>query len=343
MVQLIMISDDLTGALDSAVFFADRGFKVVAVLNIEDLQLAIDIGAEVVAIVTGTREECPLTAQKKIDIICSFFKDFEGIIFKKIDSRLKGNIDAELSSLKKWFDRPLLVVPAIPRLGRFVRNGYLVGVGVSQPILIKQRIGLAKDIPDIGSEDEMDEILPTSLTEKIFVGSAGLAEAIARRLAKSVDFISNFKLNTPALFAIGSRDPITTAQLSYIANNSVMAAPNGMVPKSPKSDIVLIGITAGLQMDEADVVGRRFADGVADLVLENNITTLFGCGGETIQAVLKQLEIGVVEVIGEILPGVPVAKAINREKPLTIVTKSGGFGEPDLLEALINKFETKNL
>lgn len=338
MLQLIIISDDLTGALDSSVFFADKGFKVVTVLNLEDLQLAVNIGAEVIAVVTSTREESPLIAEEKVDVICSFFKGFEGIIFKKIDSRLKGNIDAELSSLKKWFERPLLVAPAIPRLGRFVRNGYLVGVGVSQPILINQRIGLAADIPDIRSEDEMDEILPTSLTKKIFVGSAGLAESIARRMSKSSDFISNLKLTMPVLFAIGSRDPITIAQMSHMAHNSVVPAPNGAVPKLPKSDIILLGITAGLQTDAADVVGRRFADGVANLVLENNITTLFGCGGETIQAILKQLEIGIVEVIGEILPGVPVAKAINYEKPLTIVTKSGGFGEPDLLETLINKF-----
>lgn len=338
MLQLIIISDDLTGALDSSVFFADKGFKVVTVLNLKDLQLAVNIGVEVIAVVTSTREESPLIAEKKVDVICSFFKDFEGIIFKKIDSRLKGNIDAELSSLKKWFERPLLVAPAIPRLGRFVRNGYLVGVGVSQPILINQRIGLAADIPDIRSEDEMDEILPTSLTKKIFVGSAGLAESIARRMSKSSDFISNLKLTMPVLFAIGSRDPITIAQLSHMAHNSVVPAPNGAVPILPKSDIILLGITAGLQTDVADVVGQRFADGVAKLVLENNITTLFGCGGETIQAILKQLEIGIVEVIGEILPGVPVAKAINYEKPLTIVTKSGGFGEPDLLETLINKF-----
>lgn len=340
MTQLIMISDDLTGALDSSVFFADKGFKVVTALGYANIQQAMNTGADVIAIVSGTREASEFSAISITNKICSFISGFKGIIFKKIDSRLKGHIDTELSILLNWFDRQILVVPAIPRLGRFVENGFLTGIGVPNPIKLNKKIGSMGTFPDVSSDQDIDELLPNDLSETLFVGSAGMAEAIARRLSTISNIKRNLNLNTPALFAIGSRDPITIAQINYLTNNPVLSAPNGIVPNIAKSEITMLRMTSGEQSVPGKVASKHFAVGVSSLVLSNNITTLFGCGGETAYAVLKQLKIKVIQVIGEVLPGVPVAHSINCSNELTIITKSGGFGEPDLLENLIIKLKS---
>lgn len=46
---------------------------------------------------------------------------------------------------------------------------------------------------------------------------------------------------------------------------------------------------------------------------------------------MEQLGISVLELLGEALPGLPIARAGG----LTVVTKSGGFGDPDTLSTLL--------
>jgi uncharacterized protein YgbK (DUF1537 family) len=50
--------------------------------------------------------------------------------------------------------------------------------------------------------------------------------------------------------------------------------------------------------------------------------------------ILESLGIGVLELIGEALPGLPLAMANG----LTFVTKSGGFGDEDTLNRLLATF-----
>jgi uncharacterized protein YgbK (DUF1537 family) len=51
-------------------------------------------------------------------------------------------------------------------------------------------------------------------------------------------------------------------------------------------------------------------------------------GGETAQSVLGELGVTCLEVLGEVLPGIPVTRAALGDRSLTILTKSGGFGTP---------------
>jgi uncharacterized protein YgbK (DUF1537 family) len=65
-------------------------------------------------------------------------------------------------------------------------------------------------------------------------------------------------------------------------------------------------------------------------------------GGETAAAVLAATGLGVLQVVGEVLPGIPLCKACGRDDLPLIVTKSGGFGAPDALSLLADSpFPTK--
>ena len=65
------------------------------------------------------------------------------------------------------------------------------------------------------------------------------------------------------------------------------------------------------------------------------VGTLLGCGGETADAILGALGVGVLEVEGEILPGVPVSRMVLDGRTVRLVTKSGGFGDADALVAVV--------
>ena len=93
-VKLVIVADDLTGALDSSVAFADRGLKVLCALSVSELPAAMSEGADVVAVSTGSREISQEDAVSRVKQVLSMIRSHEGAhslrIFKKVDSRLKG-------------------------------------------------------------------------------------------------------------------------------------------------------------------------------------------------------------------------------------------------------------
>ncbi|MCB1491624.1 MAG: four-carbon acid sugar kinase family protein, partial [Rhodobiaceae bacterium] len=133
----------------------------------------------------------------------------------------------------------------------------------------------------------------------------------------------------PVCIAVGSTDPITLAQVAMLRRTrpetAFVAAPNGAVSAKPDATlrpVTLLQATPGPQAQPADVA-TRFAQGSADWL--RRAATLVLTGGATAEAILDRLEIEVLTVQGEALPGMPYCRAGAQG----IVTKSGGFGGPD--------------
>lgn len=57
-------------------------------------------------------------------------------------------------------------------------------------------------------------------------------------------------------------------------------------------------------------------------------------GGDMVSAVLKQLDCHQVEALGEITDGVPLCRITYRGRSITLVTKSGGFGDADVIPVI---------
>jgi D-threonate/D-erythronate kinase len=60
-------------------------------------------------------------------------------------------------------------------------------------------------------------------------------------------------------------------------------------------------------------------------------------GGETVAAVLREMQIGLLEVRGEALPGLPLCRALKRPDAPLIVAKSGGFGGEECFLRLLGE------
>lgn len=335
MIRVVIIADDLTGALDSACAFAARGLRTCVTLGAAEFRAAMARdGNRVVAYVSGSRERPEAEAvQKIIDIIPSINR-FDGIVFKKIDSRLKGHVAAELAPLREVFRRPVLAAPAVPALGRIVRGGCVTGAGVDAPIAVAPVLGGPALIPDTGAESDLDAALPARVEENLYVGAAGLGAALARRIAGDGKS-PRLHLPQPMLLAIGSRDPVTLAQIGAAPLQPV-AAPNGAVPPLNSRSTALVRLTAGAEAIGTIEAAQRFAADIAREVRRTAPASLFACGGETAHAILHALDIHALELLGEVLPGVPVARC--PVSGMIVVTKSGGFGKVGLLADLLKKF-----
>jgi uncharacterized protein YgbK (DUF1537 family) len=118
-------------------------------------------------------------------------------------------------------------------------------------------------------------------------------------------------------------------EVTYIAAPD--GEPQGALP--PLGDLTVLQATKGVGADPA-VVAQRLGQALARLRPPPGATLVLS-GGASAQVVLGALGIGIVELHGEALPGLPIARAAG----FTIITKSGGFGEPDALLRLLDHLD----
>lgn len=331
MVERIIIADDLTGALDAAAPFAMRGIATCVALNAHALPECLASGARIVSVSTDSREVEPALAHRAVKAVLARIPAGTAL-FKKVDSRLKGNIEAELDAIPHAHS---LVVPAIPEFGRWMRNGQLGGFGVETPIDIANRLGRHAGhavIPDISSAEDISRALAQPCD--LLVGARGLARALAEAMAPEAPAPSLVLPSGRAYCVIGSTDPITGAQLENLrASDPAIAyvpAPNGRgAPQSGEANLTIIRATEGAEQIDGKSVAHALAETLSRLAPPPG-SLLVLSGGATAQIILDRLGITMVELLGEALPGLPLCRAGD----LTVVTKSGGFGPVDTLTRL---------
>ncbi|MFV0360721.1 four-carbon acid sugar kinase family protein [Tropicimonas sp.] len=336
MAEVLIVADDLTGALDSAVPFANRRGRVLVARTPAGLPAALASGAEVVSVSTGSRDGSEEAARKALHEVRQAIRNEPAILFKKIDSRLKGHIQAELDTLLHGYPA-LLVSPALPALGRLCIDRRVTGAGVETPIPVAERIGRPATIPEIRSDADLDAALPGDLAGCVYVGAAGLAAALARRLRPNRPAPPDLDLPGPALLAIGSRDPVTGAQVAMLRQIPVHDAPNGEAGDLPRAPVLLLRMTQGSGPAEPGIAGAAFARSALRGLVHLSARTIFACGGESANAILGGMGVEHLTVLGEILPGVPAATAEYHGQTVTVVTKSGGFGAADTLVRLVGR------
>lgn len=333
MARLAVVADDLTGALDAAAPFAARGLRTIVALSVDALGEALETDAEIIGVSTDSREIVPSAAR---DAVARCFARLDGTpIFKKVDSRLKGNLVAELDAIR--FERGL-AIPAIPAFDRWSRDGMLGGFGVAQPIAIAERLGRHASriaVPDAATQADIVQAL-ASIPHDLPIGARGLAEALAIHMAPDALPATVPSLTAPVVCVIGSTDPITLAQIEALRegcpNLDYRGAPDGALGDTRPAGhgLTIVQALPGLTGADPALVARRLARALLDLQLPPQATLVIS-GGATAQIVLQTLEISIIELFGEARPGLPLARAGG----FTLVTKSGGFGEPGTLLDLL--------
>ncbi len=329
---LAILADDLTGALDASAPFAARGMHVEVALTVEAIDEALQAKPAVLAVNLGSRElEVSVARDRTVAALGALPPATP--LFKKIDSRLKGHIAAELDVTP--FETAL-VAPAIPSFGRIVRQGLVQGFGITSPISIRECLGRHAEratVPDTLTQDDLHAWVGRSDAARfdLLVGARGLAEALADTMTDGATAQLAELPGGAALFVIGSHDPITLAQVEELRGAfevDYLAAPNGEVSHTmPVTGAITVvqAVPAAMAADPLQV-SRRLAKAVVPMV-SRTVSTLLLTGGATAEAVMEEMGINRFRLVGECLPGLGLAHA----RGLCIVTKSGGFGTPDTL------------
>ena len=176
--KLGIVADDLTGAMDSSGYFASLGFSTVVVL---DPNFSCD--ATVMVITTNSRAEDPKVARERVR---QAMHGMTGrVVYKKIDSTLRGNIGEELQvAVAAMASQKVVVAPAFPAVGRTTVDGVLLvnGVPVAETQFAHDPISPVKEssIPRLLEQSMHCKVGRVSIDE-IEAGPETLQQAISNK------------------------------------------------------------------------------------------------------------------------------------------------------------------
>lgn len=255
--KAVIIADDLTGAMDAAAPFARRGLTTRVVGNAADLDTALKGSADVLSVNADTRHLAPdAAAQITAECVSRVARLKPGILFKKIDSTLRGNVAVETAAAVRVAKRPhAIVTPAMPGQGRTLVDGkvYVRGVllrdtaigrdqlnapplGVLDDILRAADSGLpvrrvnahatfmqpGMDVVDCCDEADLRAVAAAIMPiagDAVLVGSGGLAEALAdTAFGAAIPFREPEPDEGAVIFVIGSRTPEAARQVEQLTD-----------------------------------------------------------------------------------------------------------------------------
>lgn len=419
--RCLILADDMTGGGDTGAQFAKKRLRTLLVTAGASRRLPLDDNRWPVLVVnTHTRAMEAGQARRRV---AEFLGQLElerfGIVYKKIDSTLRGNIGAEIDATLEALGRPIaFLTPAFPEMGRTVENGILKvkGVPVAEteaardpvcPVTesrvvdllqsqTSERVSLIEQRHVTAAPAELKAAVVRKIAEgsrllvfdcaerrdlaaianlgfglnpmPLFVGSAGLAEAVAAQVSASAKGRSALRPPVkPAghlLVVCGSTSGVSRRQLTRLGLGldiprveirpsfaSRFSAVDGStrrtiirtIADALKAGSVILSVSAE-RSSGSGRLERETAQAVSEVLgnIARRAFSLSGIeaadaavvltGGDTAMAVLQALGVDGVEIGSEPVEGIMAGRARGGFcSSAKIITKAGAFGDDDAL------------
>jgi uncharacterized protein YgbK (DUF1537 family) len=359
-----LIADDLTGACDAAVQFGTRGYRTRVCISAD----ADGADANVIAVTTESRDCSVEDARARLAEAASrLARRSVRILFKKIDSTLRGNLGQEIVAAMELFECDVAVLcPAFPALNRVVEEGrLLVGGENFEPVdvvALLRKHGLEKSVHlrpvairgaisagahalclDAASDQDLDQIAAEALAMDgriLWVGSGGLAAALARTLPAQTATGRAALAEGPVLFCIGSDHAVTAGQQeTLIANRSVRMLPWEQASRERIAEALDRGQHVCLRIPR----DQTHCDKIRELIRGAPAAVVFVSGGDTASLVCQAMEVRYIDLYHEIVPGIPYGIfGGGGFDGIAVATKSGGFGSVNALIQVADYFLCPN-
>ena len=356
--RALALADDLTGALEVGAKFAQRRLSTIVTTEVHSDLKGV---ADVVVIDTETRHLPPAEARSRVSAL-AYAAQAEGVplIYKKTDSTLRGNIGGELCGIASASPgEPLFYVPAYPEMGRTVRGGHLYvdGIRVSDTEFASDALNpvTSSYIPDIISaqcsvpvflasidgiatvtrpgiyvcDGEVEEEVEAAAAALFFRPGVTLAAGPAVLPGYLAAFMSPGPAKTLSLPILarclvinGSRHELSCRQMRHAEEHGWRKVEPGEIPER-------ISSSGWLLLESGSFAPSSGA--IREILREVHIDGLIVFGGDTAYSILQALEAPRLYPLGEVLPGVPIARIELPQGKLYLITKAGGFGPVNVL------------
>ena len=424
--RCLIIADDLTGGADAGAQFARKGLNTLLILTHgSKVDFSKYPDREVLVISTHSRGLPPEEAFRRVSLLLeNYSKNLFPVVYKKIDSTLRGNIGTETDAILKKTGLSLgFLTPAFPEQDRVVVGGIHLVRGkplsltdISNDAVSPVKESYVKDLVEkqstcpVGNVDlirvasgggilnkAIDEALQQGIKilifdavtrrdlehiaevaferdeNLLFIGSAGLAEEVAKKLASGRKPSRSLKRKAlkpvqHILIVSGSASRVSHEQLNCVEQamnihsfqidqsflggdkNHRLAIEEDCIRQTSRAFIhgAVILKTTRERMTSIDSEGLpvpsriteclgRIAASVLEIChfdAEDVALVLFG--GDTALSALDHLNSDGIEIEGEILKGIVIGRLIGgRWDGLRMVTKAGAFGKVKALEKIL--------
>ncbi|MCB9113384.1 MAG: four-carbon acid sugar kinase family protein [Caldilinea sp.] len=233
----VIFADDLTGANDTGVQFARAGLRTRVGFRWDHTRMLG--GVEIIVVDTDSRALAPADAYRTLLAAAQAFVEMRvPVLYKKIDSTLRGPIGAELDAVLDAYDLDLaLVCPAFPAARRTLLQGEL-RVG-DLPVA---QTSFARDPVTPVSESHLPALLQQQTRRSVHLVTLDQVTAGVDALARHLDALR------AGSGGIAVCDAVTDAHLAVIAD-AALALGEG----------ALLAGAAGLARPLAERIGRRGA------------------------------------------------------------------------------------
>jgi len=339
---ILGLADDMTGALEVAAKFSAAGIQ-----SLVSAGPMADVNVAALIYDTETRHLAPGAAAERVKhfirtspCLCPH------LIYKKTDSTLRGNISAELGALSELFPAWRIgFAPAYPALGRTVKHGvlYVDGVPVSEtafatdalnPVRVSSiaavlETSVAATIFDAEHDLHLEEAARAILADdamRIIAGPGGLAEVLANQIEVPRSTPPPLPVIQSCLVLNGSLHERSTMQMRDAGDLGWLLL---QTSQAPGSDPASVATANGRYLVEQ--ITTQDPDGV------------FVMGGDTAFAAIAALGLPPLWPLRDVVPGIPITRIRHadlhdvlpgRNRDLFLITKAGGYGEPDVIRRI---------
>lgn len=364
--QLLVVADDRTGALETAATLADRLGAPIPVIAWPARPAVPEAPDSVAVIDVGSRHLSPGDARSRVGRVPAADR-----VAHKLDSTLRGNWPDELAAVVER--RPVLLVPALPEQGRTCVGGMVLEhgrpvheggagsdvrrrVSSSRPARLLRAAGVTA-VVELAELDRVVDWLADpvgvavadastaaditglvgawndSRDDVVLAGTAAVIGAVADRHG---DPPTPPVTDGPILVACGSVHPAARAQLAAAERSGIPVATiaDEITARRLAASGALI-LATEIPVGDVDeplavAAATALAGGVADLRREVALGALVVLGGDTAAAIFGA---AAVSVHGTVAPGTAWSTVDGFDMP--VVTRSGGFGSESSLVDLV--------
>ena len=358
-----LVADDLTGAADSAVGFAEHGWRVDLILRPNDPPSTVpptDPTPTVLAISTEARARSDTDAARAtFTAVGMLIRAGAQRLYLKIDSTIRGSIPGQLAgALQAWRQAhpgaTAVICPAFPAQRRTVVGGTVLvdGIPVAQtaagtdpvtPRTVSHLVSIIAGsthgtldqlgtqpvlVVDASTDAELDALAREASAADpslIMVGSGGLAAALARQWPVPANRPAGSP-GAPALavlVAVSSLHPVAVDQVDHLRRHL------------GDSQLKILTSTSAANISAAEAAAQ-LADQVAAELASSSYEALVLVGGDGAAAILRRVAASRFVVDSMISVGCPSGTIGGGQADgLRLVTKSGGFGHRETLTAIV--------
>ena len=278
---------------------------------------------------------------------------FIPFLLKKQTDFPVGQIDLEdvtkgqktiLSKINELYQKGNKIIVIDSTNEEHLKDIFASSLKLDRPVLFSGSAGLANHFPNINNKNEDLKIKIENNKGPVIV-VAGSRNSI---MEDQVNYLKNrlnfteLKIDLEQIFSNKEKiiDNYTTVCLEAIKSNRDLLIYTDAIYNEAKLINKKLMLKYNIGFRELEVEIKTFLGELISKILKNScVRNLILTGGDVALGICEELNIYNMNILDELLPGIPLATANYKSYKLNIITKAGGFGKEDTLYNLINKLK----